>query len=153
MPSFGSLFKGKAAAAINQFSGNKDYLEGMCAICALVAAAPDETGKSEIDDAEYDKTLTVIRSNTAISAAFGSAEIESMFGKMTPKTSTRSGRSELKNEIREVIERDKTGTMGRALMLAALDVADSGGINAGETVVLKDLATICAVNYDKLLAE
>lgn len=145
---FPSFFKGRAAEAINKFSGNKDYLEGMCAICALTAAA-----KGGIDDAEYDKTLKVIMANTAISAAFAAPEVESIFGKMTAKTGTRSGKSELKNEIREVIARDKTGTMGRAMMLAALDVADEGGIEPEETAVLKDLATICNVNYDKLLAE
>jgi tellurite resistance protein TerB len=151
---FGLSFKGKAKDAINQFSGNKDYLEAMCAACALVAAAPDENGTSNIDDKEYEKTLAVIRSNTAISAGFNSADIESVFGKMAPKTSTRSGRAELKNEIREAIDRNKTNpAIGRAIMLGALDVADEGGISAAETTVMKDLATICGVNYDKLLSE
>lgn len=141
------LFKGKAKDAINQFSGNKDFLEGLCAGCALTAAA-----EGGIDDAEYDKTLTVIRSNTAIAAAFSSTEIESVFGRMSPKTSTRSGKSELKNEIREVIARDKTGQMGQAIVLACLDVADEGGISDAEVAVMRDIASICNVNYDKLAA-
>lgn len=142
------MFKGKAKEAINQFSGNKDFLEALCAGCALTAAA-----EGGISDAEYDATLTVLRSNTAIAAAFGSAEIESVFGKMTPKTSTRSGKAELKNEISEVVARDKTGSMGQAIILACLDVADQeGGISAPEQAVMKDLAAICNVNYDKLAA-
>ena len=144
---FGAMFKGKAKSAIQQFSGNKDFLEGMCAGCALTAAA-----EGGIDDKEYDKTLTVIRNNTAISAGFGSGEIESVFGKMAPKTATRSGKAELKNEIRQVIERDKTGTMGTAIVLACLDVADEGGISDAEVAVMRDIATICNVNYDKLAA-
>ena len=143
----GKMFGGKAKDAINQFSGNKDFLEGLCAACALTAAA-----EGGIDDKEYDKTLTVIRNNAGIAAAFSSGEIESVFGKMAPKTSTRSGRAELKNEIREVVARDKTGAMGQALVLAALDVADEGGTSAEETAVMRDIATICNVNYDKLAA-
>lgn len=144
---FGALFKGKAKEAMNQFSGNKDFLEGMCAGCALTAAA-----EGGIDDTEYDKTLTVIRSNSAIAKGFSSTEIEAVFGRMTPKTSTRSGKAELKNEIREVVARDKTGALGQAIVLACLDVADEGGISAAEVAVMKDIAGICNVNYDKLAA-
>lgn len=144
---FGSLFKGKAKEAMNQFSGNKDFLEGMCAACALTAAA-----EGGIDDSEYEKTQTVIRSNTAIAKGFSSTEIESVFGRMAGKTSTRSGKAELKNEIREVIARDKTGALGQAIVLASLDVADEGGISAAEVTVMRDIAGICNVNYDKLAA-
>lgn len=144
---FGSMFKGKAKEAINAMSGNKDFLEGMCAGCALTAAA-----EGGIDDKEYDKTLAVIRSNTAISAGFGASEIEMVFGKMSPKTATRSGKAELKEEIRQVIARDKTGNMGTAIVLACLDVADEGGISDAEIAVMKDVAIICGVNYDKIAA-
>lgn len=144
---FGKLFGSKAKDAINQFSGNKDFLEGLCAACALTAAAD-----GNIDDSEYDAALGVIQSNTSISAAFGSGEIESVFGKMAPKTKTRSGKAELKEEIRQVIARDKSGAMGQAIVLAALDVADAGGISDQEVAILKEVATICNVNYDKLAA-
>jgi len=144
---FGKLFGSKAKEAINQFSGNKDFLEGLCAACALTAAAD-----GSIDDSEYDSALDVIKSNTAISAAFGTGEIESIFGKMAPKTKTRSGKAELKEEIRQVIARDKSGQMGQAIVLAALDVADQGGISDQEVAIMKDIATICNVNYDKLAA-
>jgi tellurite resistance protein TerB len=140
-------FGRKAKDAVNQFSGNKDFLEGLCAACALTAAA-----EGGIDDAEYDQTLLVISSNTAIAAAFSRSEIETVFGKMTPKTSTRSGKNELKKEIGDVIARDKTGEMGQALVLAALDVADSGGISAPEETVLRQIADLCGQNYDKLAA-
>lgn len=143
----GKLFGGKAKDAINAFSGNKDFLEGMCAVCALTAAA-----EGGIDDAEYEQTLKVIRANTAISSGFGSNEIESVFGKMSQKTGTRSGKAELKNEIREVIARDKSGNLAQALVLAGLDVADQGGISAPEEAVLREIASICNVNYDKLAA-
>src|SRR5262245_38495941 len=141
------LFKGKAKEAVNAFSGNKDYLEGMCAICALVAAA-----EGGISDEEYDMTINVMKANTALASSFSATEMESVLGKMTPKTATRSGRAELKAEIRQVIDRDKTGSMGQALMLGALDVADQDGIGDKEMAVLKDIATVCNVNIDKLLA-
>ena len=144
---FGSMFKGKAKEAINQFSGNKDYLEGLCAGCALTAAS-----EGGIDDAEYGAALSVIRGNSAIASAFSSGEIEQVFGRMTPKTNSRSGKAELKNEIREVVARDKTGQMGTAIVYACLDVADSGGISAPEEAVMREIAQICNVNYDKLAA-
>jgi tellurite resistance protein len=144
---FGKLFGNKAKEAINQFSGNKDFLEGLCAACALTAAA-----EGGISDSEYDQTLAVIRANSAIAAAFNATEIESVFGRLSPKTASRSGKAELKAEIRQVIERDKSGAMGQALVLAALDVADQGGISDAEVAVMKDIAAICNVNYDKLAA-
>lgn len=143
----GKLLGGKAKEAVNQFSGNKDFLEGLCAAAALVAAAD-----GQIDDSEYDIALDVIRNNTAISAAFGTGEIESVFGKMAPKTKTRSGKNELKEEIREVIARDKSGQMGQAIVLVMLDVADQGGISPEEEKVMRDIAGIANVNYDKLAA-
>lgn len=144
---FGFGLKAKAKEAVNAFSGNRDFLEGMTAGCALTAAA-----EGGIDDREYDKTLKVIQSNTAIAAGFGAGEIEQVFGRMAPKTATRSGKSELKEEIRQVVARDKTGSMGTAIVLACLDVADEGGISPEEIAVMKQISEICAVNYEKLAA-
>jgi tellurite resistance protein len=141
-----SFGKSKVKEAANQFTGNKDFLEGLCAACALTAAAD-----GQIDDSEYDKALEIIRSNTAISAGFDSSEIEKTFGRMAPKTKSRMGKSELKDEIRQVIARDKTGKLGEAIILTALDVADTGGISPEETAIMKDIAQIAGVNYDKLL--
>jgi len=143
----GKLLGGKAKDAVNQFSGSKDFLEGLCAASALVAAAD-----GSIDDSEYDTALDVIRNNVAIAAAFGTGEIESVFGKMAPKTKTRSGKAELKEEIRQVIARDKSGAMGQAIVYVMLDVADSGGIDAAEEKVMREIAGIANVNYDKLAA-
>lgn len=147
MGMFGSMFKGKAKDAINQFSGNKDYLEGMCSACALTAAA-----EGGIDDKEYEKALSVIRNNKAIGEAFGHSELEKTFARMTSKTGTRGGRAELKQEIAEVIERDRTGQMGAAILYAALDVADEGGIGPEEERIMREIAQICHVDYDRLAA-
>ena len=144
---FGKLFGNRAKEAVNKFSGSTDFLEGLCAACALVAAAD-----GEIDDKEFDMTLRVIQGNTAIAAGFNNSQIEQAFSRMQKNTGTRSGKSLLKNEIREVLDRDKTGQMGLAIALAALDVADSGGISESETVVLKDICQLTGQNFDKLIA-
>lgn len=144
---FGFGLKQKATEAMNSFNGNRDFLEGMCAGCALTAAA-----EGGISDGEYDTTLKVIQSNTGIAAGFGGGEIEQVFGKMAPKTATRSGKAELKEEIRQVVARDKSGKMGTAIVLACLDVADTGGISPEEIVVMKNISEICGVNYEKLAA-
>lgn len=140
-------FGGKAKESINKFNGNKDFLEAICAGCALVAAAD-----GSISDAEAKAALTAMQSNKMISAAFGAREIELCFGKMESKVTTRSGRAELKKEIDECIARDKTGSMGEAVLYACLDVADDGGIDAAEEKVLREIAGLLRVDYDKLAA-
>jgi tellurite resistance protein len=147
MLGLGKMFGSKAKEAVNQFTGNKDFLEGLCAICCLVAAAD-----GNIDDKEIDAALASIKANSAISSSFGAQEIESVFGKMSTKVGNRQGRMALKTEIQEVVARDKTGTMGSALILAGLDVADQGGIGAEEETVLKDLAKLVGADYAKLAA-
>lgn len=142
---FGNLFKGRAAEVANKFSGNTDFLEGLCAGAALSAGA-----EGGIDDAEYDAALEQVRSNKLVAGAFDLRAVETTFGKMAPKTRSRSGRNELKNEIREVIARDRTGEMGEAIVLVMLDVADVGGISAEEEKVMREVADICGVNYDKI---
>ena len=140
------LLGNRAKEAVQKFSGNQDFLEGLCAACAWVAGA-----EGGIDDDEFDQTLKVINSNSAISSGFKTQEIEMCFSKMTPKTTTRSGKSELKREITEAIERSKDGTMGQAIVLAALDVADMGGISSAEEIVLRELCQLCGQNYDKVI--
>ena len=139
------MLGGKAKDAVNAFSGNKDFLEGLCAACAMTAAA-----EGGIDDDEFETALSVMMSNSAIAASFSGTEVEQVLGKMTKKTNTRMGKSELMDEIRQVVERDKTGKMGQAIVLVALDVADTGGISDAETAVMRKIADVCGVNYDKL---
>jgi tellurite resistance protein TerB len=147
---FGKLLGNKAKDAVQKFSGNTDFLEALCAGCALTAAADGDVGKGTIDDAEYDQTLKVIQSNSAISAGFSPRDIEACFSRLAPKTASRMGKAELKREIEEAVKRDQS--MGEAIVLACLDVADTGGISSPEEEVMKTIAQICQVNYDKLKA-
>lgn len=142
---FGNLLGKKANAAVQKFSGNMDFLEALCAGCALTAAA-----EGGIDDAEFEKTLKVIQANNAVSAGFNTMQIETTFTKMAKQTDTRMGKSQLKNEIREAVARDEA--MGEAIVLTCLDVADTGGISPEEVEVMKQIAALCNVNYDKLAA-
>lgn len=144
---FGSLLGNKAKEAMNQFSGNKDFLEGLCAASGLVAAA-----EGGVSDEEFDMAMQVMLSKEAITSGFKATEVETTLGRMIKKTGTRSGKAELKQEIRDVVERDKTGGLGKAIFLAALDVADSGGIDAAEEKVLREIADLVGVNYDKEVA-
>lgn len=140
-------FGAKAKESINKFSGNQDFLEAICAGAALVAAAD-----GSIDDKEAKAALTAMQSNKLISVAFGPREIEICFGKMESKVTTRSGRAELKKEIEECVARDKTGSLGEAVLYACLDVADQGGIEENEEKVLREIAGLLRVDYDKLAA-
>lgn len=142
---FGNLLGKKANAAVQKFSGNMDFLEALCAGCALTAAA-----EGSIDDAEMDKTIQVIQANNAVSAGFNAQQIEQAFVKMAKQTGTRMGKSQLKDEIRQAVARDES--MGEAIVLTCLDVADTGGISKEEIEVMKMIAGLCNVNYDKLAA-
>lgn len=144
---FGNLFGANVTAAVQKFSGDKDFLEAGCAVGALVGAAD-----GNIDDAEYDAALAVMNANKILGAAFSPSEIESVFGKMAPKTKTRSGKAELINEIREGVAKDRDGTKAKALMLIGIDVADQGDIGADEEKVLRTLSEVLKVNYEKALA-
>lgn len=147
---FSKLLGDKAKQAMAEFSGSKDFLEGMIAWCVLVAGAKGEEGKPRISDDEYDKTMNVLRANSNISANFDMDQVESMFGKLAPKVESRSGRNELRTEIKEAVGRDKSGKMAKAMALAGLDVADSGGIDKEEEDVMRDLCKLVGVSYDEI---
>ena len=142
---FFSFGRDKMKDATNAVSGNKDFLEGLCAATAWTAAA-----EGGIDDQEYDKVLTGITGNSAINGSYSASEVEKVFNRMAAKTKTRQGKSELKTEIEQVIGRDKSGKMGEAIVYTCLDVADEGGISDAEEKVMKEIAQICNVNYEKL---
>ena len=140
---FGKLLGNRAKDAVQKFSGNTDFLEALCAGCALVAAAD-----GKIDDDEYDQALRIIQSNSAIAAGFSARDIESCFSRMAPKTTSRMGKSELKREIEEAVKRNQD--MGEAIVLACLDVADTGGISENETAIMRQISEMVGVNFDKI---
>lgn len=135
---FGAL-KAKLSGGVNKFSGRKDFLEAVCAACALVAAAD-----GDVSDAEVDQTVKAITSNAALAAAFKGNEIERTADAMLKRAQGgRVGRSGLYKEIEDAAN---DHDMAETVLLSALDVADHGGIDANEKEVLSKVAQKLGLN-------
>lgn len=134
------LFKGKATAVAQRFSGNTDYLEGICAAAALIAAAD-----GDIEDEEIAATQKAVASNKNLSAAFDTRLIEQTMDTMLNRAAGgRVGKQGLWKEISEIA---KNPDMAEAVLLTALDVADSDGqVEPQEKIVLDRLAKELGLN-------
>lgn len=133
-------FKSKFTGSVNKFSGNKDFLEAVCAACALVAAAD-----GELEDAEIAQTIKGIASNPALAGAFPTREIEQTADAMCKRAQGgRVGRAGLYKELEDIAaDKDKAETV----LLTALDVADSDGqVEPEEKKVLEKIAQTFGLN-------
>jgi tellurite resistance protein len=133
-------FKSKFTGSVNKFSGNKDFLEAVCAACALVAAAD-----GELEDAEIAQTIKGIASNPALAGAFPAREIEQTADAMCKRAQGgRVGRAGLYKELEDIAaDKDKAETV----LLTALDVADSDGqVEPEEKKVLEKIAQTFGLN-------
>lgn len=133
-------FKSKFTGSVNKFSGNKDFLEAVCAACALVAAAD-----GELEDAEIAQTVKGIASNPALAGAFPTREIEQTADAMCKRAQGgRVGRAGLYKELEDIAaDKDKAETV----LLTALDVADSDGqVEPEEKKVLEKIAQAFGLN-------
>jgi tellurite resistance protein TerB len=143
---FGRLFGKKAEAAVSKFSGRTDFLEAVCAAAALVAAAD-----GEIEDAEVKATVKAVKANKALASGFDGAAVEAAINKMLDRAGGgRVGRMGLWEEIREIA---KDPEMAQAVVLTAIDVAESDGeIEPEEKVVLERLAKELSVDLNRMMA-
>lgn len=137
------IFKKQLAGAMNKVAGNKDFLEGVCASCALVASAD-----GSIDDDEIESAIANVTGNATLNGSFTSQEITQTMENMLNRTKTRTGRAGLFTEIDEAA--NKTGA-GETIYLAALDVAEAdGNIDADEQEMLNKIARRVGVDPNKL---
>lgn len=140
------LFKGKAADAVNRFSGQTDFLEAVCAAAALIAAAD-----GEIEDKEVEATKKAVMANKALSAGFDGRTIDTTIDRMLDRAGGgRMGRIGLWTEIEEAAKKPE---MAEAILCAALDVSDSDGeVEPQEQVVLERLAKTLRLDLAKYAA-
>lgn len=89
---------GAAAKEVaSKYKGNRDYLEAVCAVAALVAAAD-----GEIEDSEIKATQELVSNNDALSSIYSKSDIEDIMGKYLAKAKSLSGRIALKRELADV---------------------------------------------------
>jgi tellurite resistance protein len=139
---FGAI-KSLVSGKVNKFKGNKDFLEAVCAAAALVAYAPGPNGEpGSCDDKEAAAAIKAITSNAILSGSFSGREIETTMDSMLKRAEGgRVGKSGLLREVEETLIKDTTGDMSEAVLLTALDVADSDGISPQEEIVLEQIAS------------
>lgn len=132
--------KNAFSGSVNKYSGKKDFLEAVCAACALVSAAD-----GELEDAEITQTIKGIQSNPALAGAFASREIEATADAMCKRAQGgRVGRAGLYKELEDIAS-DKD--MAETVLLTALDVADSDGqVEPEEKLVLAKIAQTLGLN-------
>jgi tellurite resistance protein TerB len=137
--------KNAFAGKVNKYSGKKDFLEAVCAACALVAAAD-----GDLEDAEIAQTIKGIQSNPELAGAFPSREIEQTADQMLKRAQGgRVGRNGLFKELEDIAS-DKD--MAETVLLTALDVADSDGeMEPAEKAVLEKIAQTFGLNLASYL--
>ena len=142
---FGFLKK-KAGESVQKFSGQTDFLEGVCAAAALIAAAD-----GEIEDSEVTATKKAVTANKALADGFDNRTIDGAIDKMLDRAGGgRVGRAGLWKEIEEAA---KDPEKAEAILCTALDVAEGDGeIEPQEKVVLEKLAKILRVDLERLMA-
>lgn len=134
------MFKQKLQESMNKVAGNTDFLEAVCAGCALVAAAD-----GDISDSEIDQTSKAIASNPTLAGAFSRTQIEKTADQMLRRAQAgRSGRMGLYKEIDDIAAQDEAR---ETVFLAALDVAEAdGNIDESEQAVLDKIAERLSLN-------
>lgn len=140
MFSFGAL-KDKLTKGFNKVSGNKDFLEAVCAASALVAAAD-----GSVDDEEIEAALNSIKSHPKLSEAFDSREIEKCAETMLKRVESggRVGKMSLYKEIKDV---KGDPEMKEMVYLCALDVAHADGkVDEHEVKVLTRICNDLRLN-------
>jgi tellurite resistance protein len=138
------MFKGLLNKAVNKYSGKKDFLEAAAAAGVLAARA------NGIDDNEIAALVDTISSMPALTSNYSVPEIEEEVEKAINRSKTAVGRAGLRREVTDVARKDIT--LREDVFLVAVEVASGDGIDAKEEAVLRDIANILSVNYDKLAA-
>lgn len=126
-----------------RFSGRTDFLEAVCAACALVAAAD-----GDLSDDELAAAVTAVKANAALTAAFDARAIEKTMDTMCNRAVGRVGKAGLLKEISEI---KSDLEMAETVLLAALDVADQNGISDVEKAVLAKIAAELSLDLNKYL--
>lgn len=143
---FGNL-KEKLTGGASRISGKTDLLEGICAACALVAAAD-----GDISDDEVASALDALKDHDTIGAAFKEHEIESAADKQLGRAKKgNAGRLGLRRELQEAKAKNAFEDM-EMLMMIAIDVAAaSGAVEPAERKVLIEIGKIVGVPAESYL--
>ena len=141
---FGALKRAIGAGATQvktEYAGNKNFLEGVIAACALVAAAD-----GDIEDAERAKISALLKNHTQLSM-YPPNEVEAVADRYLRLAKDASGRAQLGREMAEVKHGPDGKRMCEDIYLAAVDIANADGeVEPQEKAVLEKIAKVLDVN-------
>ncbi|HZG29922.1 MAG TPA: TerB family tellurite resistance protein [Ensifer sp.] len=128
-----------------EYGQNKDFLEAVCAACALVAAAD-----GDIEESEKRKVVSIVTGHATLGKLYQQGVIEQTAETMFRRAKDVSGRQQLARELDDIKGRQDGATMAEDVYLIALDIANADGeIEPQEDVVLKKIATRLGVDASK----
>ena len=128
-----------------EYSQNKDFLEAVCAACALVAAAD-----GDIEESEKRKVVSIVTGHAELGKLYQQNVIEQTAETMFRRAKDVSGRNQLARELDDIKSRQDGATMAEDVYLIALDIANADGeIEPQEDAVLKKIATRLGVDASK----
>lgn len=128
-----------------EYGQNKDFLEAVCAACALVAAAD-----GDIEESEKRKVVSIVTGHATLGKLYQQNVIEQTAETMFRRAKDVSGRNQLARELDDIKGRPDGATMAEDVYLIALDIANADGeIEPQEDVVLKKIATRLGVDASK----
>lgn len=128
-----------------EYGQNKDFLEAVCAACALVAAAD-----GDIEESEKRKVVSIVTGHATLGKLYQQNVIEQTADIMFKRAKDVSGRQQLARELDDIKGRPDGATMVEDVYLIALDIANADGeIEPQEDVVLKKIATRLGVDASK----
>jgi tellurite resistance protein len=116
------IFGGAVKEVKADYSGNKDFLEAVCAAAALVAAAD-----GDIEDCERQKIQKVITNHPKLGKMYKSTDIEATSEAMFKRAKDKSGRQQLARELEDIKGRPDATQMAEDVYLIAEDIANADG--------------------------
>jgi tellurite resistance protein TerB len=120
MTALKSAFASGAKELNKEYAGSSNFLNAVCASCALIAYA-DGT----CEDAEKKKAMEVLTGHTQLSQLYQRAQIENALNSALSHATTASGRQELSRAIDSVLSLPNGAQMADDVYLVAVDVASS----------------------------
>lgn len=138
-----SKLKERFTGTVNKYSGNKDFLEAVCAASALIAAAD-----GEVEDSEVAQIIKSITANPKLSGSFDARQIETTAETMIRRA--QSGRAARLGLYAEIGDISKDIEMAETVVGIAYDIAEADGeIEPQEKLVIEKIAQQLKVDLKK----
>lgn len=147
----GRMMKGLSGVArdvgamADQYKGDNDFLEAVCAASALVAFAD-----GKLEDSERAAAIRIITAHPVLSKAYDRNSIEQTLQTMLGRATDASGRHSLGRELDDIKSKQNAMQMSEDVYLIALDIAGAdGNVGDDEKVVLDKIAKKLGVDTTK----